>query len=567
MKKLLAFVALVLATLNPLAAFAQDAGGVSDFDITNYSVVTDVLASGRVHVEENIDVHFFTERHGIFRNIPVDYKNASGNNFGLRVNITDVEQDGNAATYTLENSGSDLVIKIGDPDVLVKDDVKYLIAYDVDRALLATDATDELYWNVTGTEWPIVPKSVHAVVKLPSGVDTSKIEYSCYTGDAGSTLSECEKAVKSDGDGARVEFSSHDFLTVAVRIPSGLVARPTLTQKILWFISDNKVTFLPVFLFLALYWYWLRNGRDPKVRAIVTQFDAPQGMSPAEMGVLEDGKVDDRELSATIVDLAVRGYIKIIETDKKGVFGASKGFIIERTEKSLEDLRDHEELILTTLMGNAKSRDLSLLSTRAKDIKAGRELATQMLYSEMAHQKWFVGNPDKIRGTFSGIAIVLVIFAFWFVSGISLAWMVSLIACAVIIFVFGIYMPKRTEEGTRLYEQVMGFKSYLSKAEQYRLKWQETENVFEKFLPYAMVFMVVDKWTSALADTIRQPDWYQSSTPGAWNVYAFNSSLMDLNNSLNSAVMTSPKSASSGGSGISGGFSGGGFGGGGGGSW
>lgn len=558
----------LLATLfawAPLTVFAQtDLGG---FEIREFASDITIGKHAVVRVEEVIDIRFYEQRHGIFRTIPVEYRNASGNSVSIKIFVRDVKANGADVPYVTSRSGDDLVIKIGDPDEYVKGNVRYVIAYDVERALLHEDVTDELYWNVTGTEWAVIPKKSSARVRVEGDAPTSALEAACYTGAYGSEASACERSVSADGSMLVADFAAHDFLTVAFRFPKGFVDRPTTLERIWWFVTDNKVAGLPILIFFLLFGYWWREGRDPKPRAIVTEFSAPENLSPAEIGVLHDGKVHDRELSATIVDLAVRGYLKIIEQEEKGIFGASRNFIIERTEKPIDDLQVHEELLLEAVMGTAKRRVLNEMESRAKEVKAKRDEAERVLYDRMAARKWFVRNPQTIRSVFYGVAIALVIAAFWIVASLSTAWMVSLVVTAMVIAAFGAVMPKRTESGTRLYEQVLGFQEYLSKAEKYRLQWQEKEHVFEKLLPYAMVFMVVDKWTNALASTIRQPDWYQSSRPGVWDVYVFNSAMTDLNRSLNSAVMVSPKSAASGGSGIGGGFSGGGFGGGGGGSW
>ncbi|MEI7740905.1 MAG: DUF2207 domain-containing protein [bacterium] len=568
MRKIAARIMLLLSLFLPIVVQAQTEEGINDFDISKYSADIEVLSNSTVHVRESIDVRFFVGRHGIFRKIPVDYKNDSGNNVSIKVKVASVTANGEPTGYTTSRESEDLVIKIGDANKLVKGVVKYEIAYDVTRVLLSNKATDELYWNVTGSGWPVIPKKTIATIKLPSGVDSAKVEISCYTGEIGSTSTNCTKSVVEIDGRAVVKVEANDFLTIAARFPSGSIKQPSILTRLFWFANDNKVVAMPFVIFILLFLYWYRNGRDPKPLAIVAEFEAPEGMTPGEVGALEDGKVHDRDLSATIIDLAVRGYLKIIETEKKGILGTSKSFAIERTEKPLDGLKQHETSMLTGIMGSAMRREISELQSRAKEVKAGREAAQKFLYEEMVSRKWFVGNPETVRNLFYVVATVLVVAAIWFVSGISIAWMISMIISAIIFAIFGTFMPKRTEAGTREYEKIMGFKEYLSRAEKYRLKWQESENVFQKFLPYAMVFLVVDKWSVALKDVIRTQDWYQSSHPGAFDYLMFNSAMHDLNRSLNSAVATTPqKSASSGGSGIGGGFSGGGFGGGGGGSW
>jgi uncharacterized membrane protein len=147
---------------------------------------------------------------------------------------------------------------------------------------------------------------------------------------------------------------------------------------------------------------------------------------------------------------------------------------------------------------------------------------------------------------------------------------VSWIATLIIIGVFGWQMPKLTEKGAAAYDHAKGFQEYITRAEKYRIQWQEKENVFERFLPYAMVFGVSEKWAKAFEGiAVRQPDWYEGSAfrSGVFNAAVFSSAFNSFNSSMRSAVVSRP-SQSGGGSGFSGGgFSGGGGGGGGGGSW
>jgi uncharacterized membrane protein len=145
----------------------------------------------------------------------------------------------------------------------------------------------------------------------------------------------------------------------------------------------------------------------------------------------------------------------------------------------------------------------------------------------------------------------------------------SLIITGVIVMIFGKAMPRRTHEGVRAYQHARGFEQYLEKAEKYRLEWHEKENIFEKFLPFAMIFGVVDKWSDAFKQIdLPESEWYegQSLTAGRLNVAGFTAAIGGLESGLARAVSAEPQKGSSG-SGVSGGFSGGGFGGGGGGSW
>ena len=69
---------------------------------------------------------------------------------------------------------------------------------------------------------------------------------------------------------------------------------------------------------------WYRRGRDPRVReAINVMYEPPafenRPLTPAEVGTLVDEKLDPRDITSSIVGLAVKGYVSIEETKKEGL--------------------------------------------------------------------------------------------------------------------------------------------------------------------------------------------------------------------------------------------------------
>jgi len=559
MKKFLysIFGALMLLAASPTYA--------ADFIFKQLDSAIEIRTDGLIEVTESITVDFPFEKHGIYRDIPVVYKSASGNRVTIGLEVISVLRDGEYEDYEELKEGDNLRVKIGNAAQVIKGRHNYEIKYRVDRALRGFSDHDELYWNVTGNEWPTAPESVTATVILPEGVDHAALKAVCYTGSYGSTAQDCTATIDSKKN--QLSFEGRDFMTITAGWNKGVVKVPTTLELWTRLLLDNWIFAIPIGFFLILYAIWYVKGRDPKNRSIVPEYAPPDGFLPAELGTLYDTKVHDSDLAATIVDLAVRGYLKIIESEDKGLIGTSKSFTLKLLDKSQNDLKDYEKNILTGVFGSASERRLSELSSRAKEMSTNRKSVETILYKEMATKGYFVSNPETVRGGYVGVAVFLGIGATWLIGGNFPALWIVLVICSIMLGLFGLIMPKRTMEGQRLYEQTLGFKEYLEKAEKYRMQWQEKEHIFEKFLPYAMAFGVVDAWTNALKDVIQPMDWYQSSS-GSWNPVMFHSGFNDFNRSLRSGLTVNPKnSAAGGGSGFSGGFSGGGFGGGGGGSW
>jgi len=143
---------------------------------------------------------------------------------------------------------------------------------------------------------------------------------------------------------------------------------------------------------------------------------------------------------------------------------------------------------------------------------------------------------------------------------------VALVPVGLAVVVLNHAMPARTETGSALLAQTLGFKRYLDTAETDRAKFAEREGLFTAYLPYAVMFASVDRWMRAFAglDTAQAVSGFYVG-PGPFNALAFSNSFGSFSSTLASTVVSTP--AGSGGSGFSGGFSGGGGGGGGGGSW
>src|SRR5260370_19558075 len=108
----------------------------------------------------------------------------------------------------------------------------------------------------------------------------------------------------------------HEGLTVAVVFDKGFVHEPTAASKLALFFRSNWPLGIPLAAFVAMFYLWWTRGRDPRLRPIAAQYEPPNQLTPGEVGTLVDNSADMRDITASIVDLAVRGYI-LIEEKKK----------------------------------------------------------------------------------------------------------------------------------------------------------------------------------------------------------------------------------------------------------
>ncbi len=351
--------------------------------------------------------------------------------------------------------------------------------------------------------------------------------------------------------------------------------RPTAVEKAADTVYSNLPLAIPPLIFFGMFRLWRKRGRDPELAPIATQYEPPAQMTPAELGTLVDGKPDMRDITASIVDLAVRGYLHITETENERFFGLFSNkdytFTLKKERSEWTALKPHERDLLEALFaGGGKSVTLSDLKNKFyKHLPGLRD----ELYTRLVKDGFYTGRPDRVRllyiigGVVVGGLIGVVSAAILTARGMQpVSGIVAGILSALIVVVFGWFMPSRTARGTRELEKVLGFREFLSRVEGDRLeRMVKTPEMFEKFLPFAMALGVEANWAKAFEGIYSQPpSWY--SGPGGVHTFRATSFTQNLG-VMSTAAATTMASAprSSGGSGFSGGSSGGGFGGGGGG--
>jgi uncharacterized membrane protein len=298
-------------------------------------------------------------------------------------------------------------------------------------------------------------------------------------------------------------------------------------------------------------------------------------MTPVELGTLVDGQLDMCDITATVVDLAVRGFLRIEETEDERFFGlfSSKDyrFTLRRPRSEWTGLKPHERDLLEPLFtGTGESVELSDLKNKfykhLPDLKDG-------LYKGLVAGGFYTARPDHVRLLYIGAGVALAV-ALAAGSGALMTWfgmqpaagIVAGILSGLTVALFGWFMPSRTIRGTRELESVLGFQEFLTRVEADRMeRVVKTPEMFESYLPYAMALGVADDWARAFEGIYQQPpDWYV----GRGGVHTFRPSMLTSSlgrMSTQAATVMASSPRGSGGSGFSGGSSGGGFGGGGGG--
>jgi hypothetical protein len=561
MKKVIIFLFSLFVFLVPRAVYAADSE-----QITRYDVNVTVVQDGTINVTEKIDYLFPSPRHGIFRDIPVIKSNADGKKYRMALsNISVTDENGAPYSFTQSASGDNEQLKIGDANRTITGSHRYVVSYTVSGALTYFPGHDELYWNPIGTSWQVPVSNAITTVTLPVPIARADLNASCFVGAQGQSAADCTIAYKDDAVTVTVArpLEAYEGVSVVVGFPKGIVAVLEPKELVPFSVTPAaKILFLLLGV-AAFAWYiaapllvirkWWTSGRDPKpaMGEVSAWFSPPKtqhlrDLTPAETGSLVDETVDLKDIYASLVDLARRGYMKIIET-KKGIFDFQK--VKDWNAHADKSIQPFEKTLLSAIFAD-KNRvalaDLDLIATFST-------VKTQ-IYDSLVSDGFFPENPQKVR------TLYYVLAGFAFVTGNFILFLVALI--------FGKNMPRKTAYGSQQAAMAKSLKNFLVSQER-ELKFQASKQMmFEKLLPYAIAFGVEEIWAARFADLgLKQPNWYVSPSGSAFNTVVFAQSL-SRGVTMSFAQSVTTRSSTGFSSGFSGGgFSGGGGGGGGGGSW
>jgi len=573
MKYVRLFALSVAAFLVALPAFAA----VRQIIIQHFDDEVVVGEDGTIDVTETIEARFSGENwHGLYRSIPVEYTNPQGLNYTLLIDhVSATDSDGRALKWEQSSEGRYTKFKIYVPNA---DDSTHTIVfhYRVLDALRFFEDHDELYWNVTGNDWEVPIQSASAHIALPAGV--TGLHAIAYTGAVNSRAQDAVVEVKDNSVDIHTTrpLSFHEGLTAVVGFDKGFVHPPSGATKFIQFLRSNIPLLIPIIVFFVMFWLWWTRGRGPERQAIAVQYEPPDKLTPGECGTLVDNEAAMRDITATLVDLAVKGYMTIEQRDESHLLGLShsKEYIFHLKKPAAEwtAARPHEQQMLSALFDNGASTDVKLSDLQNHfytQLPGIRDSIFQALMSD----NYYLHRPDTVRQGYIGAGLAI---GFLTVAGnvflsratgiASATWVIAGIASGLVICAFGYFMSARTVTGQRALEKVLGFEDFLGRTQKDQIdRLEKTPELFEKYLPYAMALHVEKKWVQAFSGIAMQPPgWYQGSYGGGFMPYLLVSDLNMMSMQAGSTMASSPRS--SGGSGFGGGGgAGGGFGGGGGG--
>ncbi|HET9410204.1 MAG TPA: DUF2207 domain-containing protein [Candidatus Sulfotelmatobacter sp.] len=569
---------IVCAILLPISAAAKS-WRISDFQDT----IT-VHEDGSATVDERIDLVFVGEYHGIHRTIPIDYPGPNGSNYRLYIKIVSVtDGSGTKLKYDSSKKGAYRDLKIYVPDAINTSRTVEII-YEIRNGTRffndPGDDHDEFYWNVTGNDWLVPIDHATAVVHFPT--NASGLRAQAFTGVYGSA----ERDAKATVDGADASFETTNLLsmrsgmTIDVYVPKGILKEPGALARFFWFLGGNPVVFLPLVTLAVMFPLWWYKGRDPDPgMSVAPMYDPPPGISPAEAGTMLDDSIHPRDITSTMVDMAVRGYITIEAVEEKGLVFTHKDYVfhLKKPKDQWDGLASHEKVMMENIFGGEQDTRLSSLKNR---FYTAVPIIRQDIMSALKNKGMYSLDPESANG-FSIVAGIVILIPFaifqylgWadFFNSVALL-IVSAIVAAIVWWLFARQMTAKTSKGVKTRVAILGFQEFMNRVDAERLKIMPP-TTFEKFLPYAMALGVEHHWAQAFAGIVKDPpSWYVGPgyMPGmGFNPILFSSSMHSMATDMHQVFVSAPRASSTGsgfgggGFGGGGGFSGGGFGGGGG---
>ncbi|MPZ86295.1 MAG: DUF2207 domain-containing protein [Actinophytocola sp.] len=478
------------------------------------NIALKVEHDGRLSVTEQV---FVQARKTMTRHQPLRIQ--AGDDTDRVFTVRDVKVDGNGST---EITGDEFVMRLGEGATTV--------TYTVDGAVVDAGDHQEVRWQVAGG-WDVTVRLLRASFVAPD----LPSEIVCLAGRRGSEAP-CSSALTDHGQVLRVvqeDLPAGERVDLAVTLPSGTVGgnaefdETTTGAFALTPVSGIGLGALALVLVGGFGLLWLARGRDARalaadypasaapVELLVTDggrvaFASPDGVLPGEVGTVVDEHVDVADVTATVVDLAVRNYLCVRHA-------GGDWFLVRRNPPD-DALTGHERAVWTALLGDAAEVSLTQLRGRRPDLSGVRD----ELYAGVVRHEWFTRRPDHVRTRWMIAGVLLAVLGGAATAVLALTIGHALLGLAVVIGGLGLalgarFMPARTKRGSVLVQQVRGLLGYLRGTDPAGVPAEDREMVLSRSLPYAVVLGETEGWLARFAglDTAADGDagiyWYEGA--------------------------------------------------------
>lgn len=592
---------------------------VSTEKIYSYDSEIYIQEDASMIVEETIEVYAggINIKKGIYRDFPTKYKDKNNNNYNVKFEVLEVLRDGKKEPFKTENQKNGVRVYIGDSNkTLSSGYYTYTIKYKTDRQIGYFDDHDELYWNVTGNGWSFAIDKATATVHLPDDVDMSEVDFEAYTGAQGSK--EKEYTAYKDKYNNTVTFTttsnlySEEGLTIVVGFEKGIVHEPTFEEKLGYFFDDNKGVMIGLVCTAVIIVYcfitWCKVGKDPKKDIIIPRYNPPEGLSPAEVKFIDSMGKYDKVLEASILDLAVKGYLKM-ENEEEKIFGIkSNKMTLVKTGKTMEtDIPEVERGVYLYLPDVAKLEYSSSLQPKLEKIQREQKSYLKKQNDGKMYRKnlgllaisvvmsiitliisiafsigmtedmfvvpfmsvwlsvWTIGIVSMFKTTngFKSCGLILFMIPFLIGEAVGIGVLIHFIGTGIALLIllliivnviYAFLIKAYTKEGRRIKDEIEGFKLFIKTASEDEIR-EQTPETFDKYFPYAYALGLENDWAKKFESVLEsynyEPNWCTGMYVGSsFRATAFTNSFSSSFNKGISSASVHP-SSSGGGSGFS----------------
>lgn len=460
---------LIFILIFTLPTFAED-----DLFITNWHVQSDLLENGDLQVSEDITFRFNDDFNGIFREIVLDntdgveelevYEVSSGNL--LPYNLDQNADIGDSNVYRIETEDNTERIQVYSPSG--DEDKTFKFNYRVSNLAMVHSDIGEFFYKFLGGENTSFIEYFTVRLSLPDfnrddiyifahGPENGTIN---FTND-NQIILEAQDVEANNFIEARVLYprsytplsnrrgnsNLNTILSQEVRYQQDLEEDSLRKERL----EDNFNKLSLILsglgaLFLAAIYRFTR--RNPKIFRQMEDYN-PEDISPAELNLFRNMTLSPRAISATIFDLASKGYLDIkdlSDEDKK------LDLELSRIEKSSRGLLDHESFFLDWLfneIGDGQKSSTLLINEKRKESSASfnREMQkwVKMVKDNLSNRQYYDRKYRKL-GVFL-LFLSIGLFALTIAALINMAYYgVALLIVAIAMFVLAIALIGRLSD-------------------------------------------------------------------------------------------------------------------------
>ena len=573
------FVRKTLRAVFSLALAASCVGGAFAYTTEKFDVDVTVGEDNSYEFSDSVTVNFDKPQHGIYVYLPTTGMSGAQTE-ELQVNDQrDPELDKEWVkdrNYEIYNDGDNRVFQIGDADTTVRGRQKYEFGYRM-RIVDDKDTTkDFMYIDLLPTGWETAIDSTKIRVQMPKSIDEDAIQV--YADSYGGDEIVPNIFWNYDDAAGTITITGKNLeqgvgITVFCLLPEGYWVDQLNYDSVL-----SQIPLLCIVIGAGLLLLWMLFGRDKKIIPTV-EFYPPEGLNPAEVGLIVDGTADKSDLLSLIIYFADKGYLTIKQNGKKdftltrvkdidtkekkfartlfdGLFAKGSSVNLKDLDEDFSDAYFAAYGSLTGYYRKSKNR-LFTISSRVLRIIAF-VLAAVMPLLTTALSSLYSGNYTGIVVAGLGGTLIITVTLLLLLRAqdkiyvtntgrktakFMILWIVNLatvVLCAVMVFmdtrsivcalgfaaglvaseVAACMMEKRTDKSIELMGKILGLRNFIETAEADRINLlvEENPSYFYDILPYAYVLGVTDKWAKNFENiNIESPSWY----------YGDNSVLMD----------------------------------------